>query len=55
MHGYERWQNGDGVTSHLAPVSPATFVEDGCEGYAATARDNADGTYNVSFVPELAG
>ena len=55
MRGYERRQGGDGVTSHLVPISPATFVEDGCEGYAAIVRDNADGTYNVSFVPELAG
>ena len=31
MHGYERWQDDDSVTSHLAPVSPTTFVEDGCE------------------------
>eukprot|EP00752_Nemacystus_decipiens_P013402 g11867.t1 len=50
-----RDKHGNEVTAQLVPITPATFVEDGSEGYGATIRDNADGTYNVSFVPELAG
>lgn len=51
----ERQEGGDNVTSHLVPLAPATLDEGDYEGYNASVRDNADGTYDLSYVPELAG
>eukprot|EP00903_Cladosiphon_okamuranus_P013779 g12825.t1 len=54
-HGYERHRGGDEVTSYLIPIAPATSDEVLLQGYVATVHDNSDGTYNLSYLPELAG
>lgn len=51
----ELQQGGDNVTSHLDPIIPASLDQGRHEGYFATVRDNADGTYDVSYLAKIAG
>ena len=54
-HGHEQRQGGDMVTSNLVPIAPASSGEGRHVGYVVTARDNEDGTYDLSHLPEVAG
>ena len=48
-------QGGEDVTVFLVPIEPSSPEEDRSEGYIGNVRDEGDGTYIVSFLPEIAG
>lgn len=48
-------QGGEDVTVFMVPIAPSSPEEDRIEGFMGNVRDEGDGTYDVSYDPEIAG